>query len=405
MIHPPLAHGDEPPELILDEGPADVAVQIVDVLDGITRLHVRALTQSCGHARQQFLPQLGTHVIGLQCIGRPEKENGAVNFVPAIFGHHVHVDAALRDLGGQRPHLVIDLFEHAGIVVDGRRASGAPRPIDLQAVNGEFLIAVARAMDRQRVLLHPFRPADIESARGDAGDHAREHPGVTGIGNALEDVLRDHRLRHDVARVDDGRFSADGDDLDHLAHVQLDIDRRLKGRGDDDPFSNEGLEAGMLEAERIFARLQIEEFVVAVLVGLHRAGAADERRSAHGDGDAGEDRSSSVPHGPGDRPHLDLGSDGDGDAEDQSDAGDDLTCITGSHAHGHPSSVWVRSGRAGRTAHRARSLLGRAPVVARPDDARAKASVATLQWPPAQGVAWPQRPCARRRPRASSRRR
>ncbi len=97
-------------------------------------------------------------------------------------------------------------------------------------------------------------------------------------------------------RVDDRRLAHDLDRLRELRHVEGGVLLERAADAHPDAAPGDGLEALEGIRELVLARRQVEEAVVAVLVG-HRGLRADDVRAAHRDGGARQHGARGVLHG------------------------------------------------------------------------------------------------------------
>src|SRR4029453_8287544 len=107
--------------------------------------------------------------------------------------------------------------------------------------------------------------------------------------------------------VDDGAESADGDALLDPADRHLDVDGRHEVRLELDALPNDRREAAQREGDRVDARPQIDDAILARFVGDRAARLLDQNRTAGFDGDPGQDAAGRVPDDAGDSALAGLG--------------------------------------------------------------------------------------------------
>jgi len=130
--------------------------------------------------------------------------------------------------------------------------------------------AATEGKHRRRVLI--LHPRELRYAGGDnVGRDGRDHERIAAdVGERLEraplDEVSDRRGR----RVDHRRSTGDGDRLAYLADFERQIERQELLRADDDASALERLEAGQRRPQRVHARRDVGECVLAHRVGDRR---------------------------------------------------------------------------------------------------------------------------------------
>ena len=117
------------------------------------------------------------------------------------------------------------------------------------------------------------------------GHHADRRP-VLRRRHRVDRVLRHDLPLDDVLHVDDRAGAGDRDGLFERADPQVGVHRRGEGRRQLDAFALDGREPGQREGDRIGARPQVDDLVLALRVGGDRSHAFDQRRAARFDSDA-----------------------------------------------------------------------------------------------------------------------
>ncbi len=224
LIEPPPPQRGEEEQLVAPDRPADRRAPVVGNVDGIAR---RA--RPIARAQSQTPPQIIVDVLALQPVVHEIQVVIARDAVRARARHHVHVDAAGIAFRGPRRRLHVVFLAHLEAVVLHRLSAVRARPVGLEAVDAERLLAVGGSEHFEVVLLHALGAADVEAAGDDAGDESGHHPGIASGGNRVEQLLVDVRLRGRRRDVDDGQFTTDRDRLGDTADGEIDVDARDGG--------------------------------------------------------------------------------------------------------------------------------------------------------------------------------
>ena len=127
---------------------------------------------------------------------------------------------------------VVDLFEHALVVIHHRRAAAAAGPVHRGAVDVVADVVGAGAVRRHAALLHRLRAADVIRRDLHAGDQLGERPRVAAGRDAFEDFLVHDGLLHVRAHVNGRRFAGHRDRLAERADFHLAVDGRDERRAD-----------------------------------------------------------------------------------------------------------------------------------------------------------------------------
>src|SRR5581483_4094435 len=96
---------------------------------------------------------------------------------------------------------------------------------DVQTVD-QVLVLAGGAVKRGRRLQEAFRASDVDFAQRDAGQHLGDGPDVGAVRQRLERVARDDRLPQGRRRVEEWRFTADGDAFGQGSDFELEIGAR-----------------------------------------------------------------------------------------------------------------------------------------------------------------------------------
>ena len=248
LVHHPLAVGAVHPHAILHQAAAARQVEVVG-LDGRIAEEVRVDLLGAGP------------VLGLQIIVRERVAGVAAPLVAAGLGHHVDRHAAGHHFGRNRRGHIVDLLEHALVVVHHRGAAAAPRPVHRGAVDVVADVVGVRAVRRHAALLHRLRAAHVIRGHLHAGNQLGQRPRVAPGRHTLEDLLAHDRLLHVRPHVDGRRGAGDRNRLLEAAHFQPGIDGRHKRRIDADARLGDGLEPLQFKRHAVVARRQAIESV------------------------------------------------------------------------------------------------------------------------------------------------
>ncbi len=139
LVQPPAAGRAEEPQAVALERAAERRAPVVGHVDGVAG---RAGLAAGGEAEAG--PQVVVDVRALQLVVHEVEVVIAGEAIAARLGHHVHVNARDIAFGGARSRLHVVFLVHLEAVVLHRRAAAAPRPVGLQAVDREGLLAVGR---------------------------------------------------------------------------------------------------------------------------------------------------------------------------------------------------------------------------------------------------------------------
>ena len=294
LVEPPPADGAKEPRLVATNRAANRRAPVVRDIDRVAR-GSGLLARLQAKARAQIVVEVlalhrFVHEIEV-VIGREA--------VAARLGHHVHEDARDIAFRGARRRLHVVFVVHLEAVIHHGGAATAARPVHLQAIDAERLLAVRRSECLDVVLLRALSAADVETTGDDARDEPRHRPRVTPGGNRLVEVLVDVGLRHRAARVDDGRFATDGDRFLQRADTQLDIEPRRPRNLHDDAFAAQRRKAAQLVGDRVGPGRQRRELIRAGFASNHRLRSGDERVAADRHGDTWQNAALRITNGTG----------------------------------------------------------------------------------------------------------
>ncbi len=320
----PVAFSRRIPDQVVVDGAAAVGIarerQLVDApvavraVDPQPVAHQRSATgdvdvvelRDRDPARQSGRDRVGG-VVALPPWPGIERLHIAAPAVAAALRHHVEVDAAGHDLRRDRRRLIVDLLEHALVVVEHRRAAACAGPVHRRAVDREILVVVARSVDAQRALLHRLRAADVVGVHLHARDDLGERPGIAPGRDAFENRLVHHRLLQRRLDIDGRRLAGHGDGFLQRTDLEPVVDRDREAGADGDVAPLDGPEALELEPEGVRARRQAIEPVRAVPVGDPGSRAADQSVAAERDRHARQHGAARVLNHAGDGSRCDLG--------------------------------------------------------------------------------------------------
>ena len=146
----------EEPRPVSFDGAAEIAVQVVDVIDRVP-------------FRDPLRAQLVRDVVSLKRLLFPVDARAAPHLVAARFRHGVHVHTAGPHFRRRAVGHHVDFGKAVLVEVEGGRAAIPARPVQLQAVHGVFLLPPHRPMDGHGGLLRAAGAADVEPALSRSG--------------------------------------------------------------------------------------------------------------------------------------------------------------------------------------------------------------------------------------------
>ena len=193
----------------------------------------------------------------------------AAELIAAVFRHQVHRDAAGHGLRRAARGLVDHFLRHRFVVV---RLHGAVahQAVGHHAVDQHHRLRAAGAADGEVGLLHRARAADVGRVQRDAEHELAEALDGLGRRHRVQHIARQHLLLDVALHVDHRRRTRDGDRFLQRADAQLHVDRRREVRLQLDAFAGLGVESGKRKGQGVGAGTQIDDTVLAVLVGHRR---------------------------------------------------------------------------------------------------------------------------------------
>ena len=280
----------EPPQLIVAERAAHGAVEIVNVVDAVDRLETAA-------------PQFIVDVVALEFLAGVVGQEVTGVAIPTVFRHHVHHHAA----GGRFSGTAVgqrhdDLLGARGI--DEERAAGSTlhHRVVAHAVLQKLLVALFAAVDRHADGQLALAATDVLGVG--RADHRRHERGVAEhalVGwHRIQKGARERLLLVHVLNVDERALAGDGDGLGERSDVQLNVDGGGEVRRQLDALPLGYAEARQREGDRVGARPQLRDLVLALTVGHSGADPLDQRRTAGFDRHAWQHRPRRVFHDSGD---------------------------------------------------------------------------------------------------------
>ena len=251
----------EVPELVLLDRAADVGVAFPELdvrLAGVAASRLRRVP-GLVVADEGFLlvREVVQHLHGVAA---------ALDSVDHRRTRRVHLDVAAG--GGNRDFVV---GEEIGVEAGAAGALGRIHAVVQHAV----LVTDAKALVAG--LLTLVAAADVEAVHADARCLAEHRPHVGGRGNANELVGREVGADFRVLHVDDRRYRRHRDRLLQRGHTKLRVDGQNLAETELEVAALEGLEAGQLERQFVFAGRKRCDRILAVSLGDNRPD-ADERR-------------------------------------------------------------------------------------------------------------------------------
>ena len=328
LIVQPVA--EEAPGLAPPERPADVAVEVVLLLDLVAAGQRRAgeiavLVLLVGHL-QVVGDVVGDHVLVLVV---------AVPAAREAIAARLDADAEHRAAGEGRgvcPGAAdLELLEAAEVEVAGVGVGGLGGVDALEP----GLVLVVHPVGAIAGLVAGARAADVVGGHLHTRRLGHRRPHVARVRDLGEQLLGEVGAHRGGRGVDDRRLAGDGDGFLQRGDLELLVDAEGLVDDDADAFALHGLEAGELEVDRVDTGRQRLEAVRAVAArDLHLG--LDERRARRGDGDTRQNGAGVVGDGAVDSPAEVLRRGGK-HAEEQRRQTQDRTCRL--QPHGHPSRV------------------------------------------------------------------
>ena len=202
----------EEPETVLDDRTAEREVRI-PVLD--QRRDVRE-TEAF-----QFIGQ----VVALRPLAGRAEEGGARERVAASLGNEVELRSAAIDLAEAAGDRHLDLGRLTNRIAEARDAAAVERRPDVHAVDLNRAFIATSAARGEEVRGHTG--ADIEARRLNPG-HGRQQVAVAARRrDGLNRVVREHHLPPRAGlRINDRRFTGDGDGFLNASDAHLGVDRQ-----------------------------------------------------------------------------------------------------------------------------------------------------------------------------------
>ena len=285
----PVAARHEEPQLVLQDRPAGAVVDVVVAIQLVR----------CGNPSR---PQLIVEVHALRAAVGEVDDAFAQELVAAGARNPVHEHARQLVLGRPAGDLHGHFLRLRLVVVHAGALAVAEHRVDHHAVDERARIVAERAVHEQAAAdPHRARPADVEPAGADRR-HRVGHQHETAAGrNRLEQLLADHLAARAGLHVDDRALPGDRDVLGDRADAHLDVDRRGEVGFEQNPLAHDRVETRQREGDGVGARPQVDDPVLARLVGRGRFHLLDQRGAAGFDRHAGQHRAGRVLDDAGDR--------------------------------------------------------------------------------------------------------
>jgi hypothetical protein len=262
----------EEPQLVLQDRPALLDVELVEVVDLVDRADAE---------RAQVVGQ----VVALPLLGRLGVLHRAGEAVAAVLRHQVHRQAAGDRFRRAAGSLVDGFLDHRFVVVRHHRAVGHVA-VGEQAVDGDDRARGADAVHGEVGLLHRARAADVGGGECDADNQLAEALNRLGARHRVEHVARQHLRLLVGLDVNHRRRARDRDRLLERADLQVGVDGGGEVRGQLEAFALDRRETLERERDDVDARPEVDDGVLALTVGCNRLGFFDQHRACHFDGDA-----------------------------------------------------------------------------------------------------------------------
>ena len=270
FVHRHVSSRGEEPELVADDRPARVDVEVLHVLDEV------AIEESPGLQRIVV-------VVALPAVRGAADEAAAFEEVPAVFGDHVDAHAAGCDFRGQRARLEDDALRER-IVVVGLDVAVAHGAVHVHAVHLHARVAIVGPVRPHVGLLHPLRSADVRTTELHARNRRADGLHVPRRRQRVEHGALERVRALGVLHVDQGRLARDRHALLDRAHLEIDVDRDRRVAGQLDAGAHDGRESGERERHRISAGAQIDDRVSPGAVGDDRTRLLDQHGARGFDG-------------------------------------------------------------------------------------------------------------------------
>ena len=261
-----MMEGGRPPQFVLYERSGQPAAVVDEIADVRRRFQIgpRGLDRS-RHVPQQLRGQRVVDVVGPEHVVGAVEHRAAVELIRPGAADHVEHEPAGRGFGRRVARAEIRLLERVGIEIERRDAAAALRARHVHPVD-VVPVLVARSMNRDTGLLERFGAADVDLARHDARNDARDRPDVDAVGQRLENLLAQHGLLQRRGGIEQRRLARDDDAFLELPDGQRQVGTRHRVGVDDDVALLDGPETLHLAAHGIGAGHDANELIVAALV-------------------------------------------------------------------------------------------------------------------------------------------
>ena len=273
------------PHLVLDNRPGEYHVRVVHRTGSAIR------DRSCVSERI-------AHVVGLQVVVGAAREQRAAEAIAALARNDIEHDAVARIFGGRAAGRRVDDDLLRGQRVHEERAPAALafKPVERHAVEQHLGVALLRSVQRRTRAGLALAAADV--LRVGRRLQPRRERVVTEqrlcARHRIEQRFRQHRLARHRLGVDQRRRARHRHRLFDRTDVKLRVHGRVEARRQLDAFAPEGREASERERDSVGAGFELDDAVLAALVGDRAADLLDEDRARRLDRHTGQHRAGGV---------------------------------------------------------------------------------------------------------------